>query len=556
MDGKLSLIRYIKNAITSSLENAVKEGKVALEEIPDVHVEIPKDSKNGDFSTNVAMQLAKIARMNPRALAEIVISGLEVSEDTIEKVEMAGAGFINFYVSPKWYQNELADILKYKDDYGKMTLETPKSINFEYVSANPTGPLHIGNARGGAVGDCIANIYKYCGWDVTKEFYINDAGNQILKFGESIGSRYMQLFDSNYPFPEDGYQGSYITDYATEYYELHGDSLVNATKEERNKALSDYALKIAVKKMKDDLLAYGIEYDVWYSETNLHESGEINDVIGVMTNNGATYEADDAVWFKATDYGCEKDEVLIRKNGIPTYYAADIAYHYDKFAKRNFDMAVNVWGADHHGHVKRMKEAMKAVLNTKEERLEVILMQLVQLKLGEEFVRLSKRKGQIVTLTDLVDEVGVDAARFMFNSLAPSTHMEFDLDLAIRQSNENPVFYVQYAHARMCSIIRNIGESTEGADLSLLKEKQETELLDKLASFSKEISDAAAEYDPSRMTKYATNLAGLFHSFYNSCRVKCEDVELMKARLALVEGARYVLKNTLGIIGVSAPEQM
>ncbi len=556
MDGKLSLIRYIKDSIALSLKNAVGEGKVMLENIPDVHVEIPKDVKNGDFSTNIAMQLAKLARMNPRALADIVISGLEVSEDIIEKVEMAGAGFINFYVSPKWYQNELSDILKYKDDYGKMKLDAPKSINFEYVSANPTGPLHIGNARGGAVGDCIANIYKYCGWDVTKEFYINDAGNQILKFGESIGSRYMQLFDESYPFPEDGYQGSYITDYAISYRDIHGDSLVNVSKEERNNALSDYALVIAVKKMKEDLLQYGIDYDVWFSELTLHESGAINDVIDVMTKNGATYEADDAVWFKATDYGCEKDEVLIRKNGIPTYYAADIAYHYDKFGKRNFDMAVNVWGADHHGHVKRMKEAMKAVMNTKEEKLEVILMQLVQLKLGEDFVRLSKRKGQIVTLTDLVDEVGVDAARFMFNSLAPSTHMEFDLDLAIRQSNENPVFYVQYAHARMCSIIRNIGESTDGADLSLLAEKQEKDLLDKLASFSKELSEAAAEFDPSRMTRYATNLAGLFHSFYNACRVKCEDENLMKARLALVEGARYVLKNTLGIIGVSAPEQM
>ncbi len=556
MDGKLSLIKYIRENIASSLKNAVDEGKVSLQEMPDIHVEIPKDAKNGDFSTNVAMQLAKLARMNPRALAEIVIGGMDLSEDIIEKVDMAGAGFINFYVSPKWYQDELADILKYKDDYGKMTLETPKSINFEYVSANPTGPLHIGNARGGAVGDCIANIYKYCGWDVTKEFYINDAGNQILKFGESIGARYMQIFDESYPFPEDGYQGEYIRDYALRYNELHGDSLVNLPKEERNSILSDYALVIAVAKMKEDLLQYGIDYDVWFSELTLHESGAINDVIEVMTKNGATYEADDAVWFKATDYGCEKDEVLIRKNGIPTYYAADIAYHYDKFAKRGFDMAVNVWGADHHGHVKRMKEAMKAVLNTKEEKLDVILMQLVQLRLGEEFVRLSKRKGNIVTLTDLVDEVGVDAARFMFNSLAPSTHMEFDLDLAIRQSNENPVFYVQYAHARMCSIIRNIGISTEGADLSLLVEKQEHDLMDKLAGFSRELSEAAAEFDPSKMTKYATSLAGLFHSFYNACRVKCEDENLMKARLALVEGARYVLKSTLGIIGVTAPEQM
>ncbi|MBE6038264.1 MAG: arginine--tRNA ligase [Anaerofustis stercorihominis] len=556
MDGKLSVISYIKENITKSIASAIDAGSISLEAVPNVHVEIPKDVKNGDFSSNAAMQLAKSARMNPRVLAQIIIDGLEIDENIIAKVEMAGAGFINFYVADQWYYNELRDVLKYKDDYGKMTLPEKKSINFEYVSANPTGPLHIGNARGGAVGDCISNIYTYCGWDVTREFYINDAGNQILKFGESIGARYMQLFDSSYPFPEDGYQGSYITDYAGAYFEKHGDSLLNLSKEERNKALSDYALEIAVAKMKEDLLAYGVDYDVWYSETSLHESGEINDVINVMTQNGATYEADDAVWFKATDYGCEKDEVLIRKNGIPTYYAADLAYHYDKFAKRKFDMAVNVWGADHHGHVKRMKEGMKALLNTKEEKLEVILMQLVQLKIGEDFVRLSKRKGQIVTLTDLIDEVGTDAARFMFNSLAPSTHMEFDLGLAIKQSNDNPVFYVQYAHARMCSIIRNINECTDGADLSLLKEKQEMELLDKLASFSKEISDAAAEFDPSRMTRYATSLAGLFHSFYNSCRVKCDDAELRKARLALVEGAKYVLKNTLTIIGVSAPEQM
>lgn len=558
MNGKLKIEQLVKDAVRQSVLSAMESGKITIEhsELPEVNVEVPKDEKFGDLSVNIAMQLAKRARMNPRNLAQIIIDGIATDNTYIDRIEIAGAGFINFYFACGWLHDELADILEKKQDYGRLTLPEPKSVNFEYVSANPTGPLHIGNARGGAVGDAIANIFEYAGYSVTKEFYVNDAGNQIVKFGQSIGARYMQLFDESYPFPEDGYQGEYIAEYARDYYKLHGDSLRDLSVTERGEALSRYALDIAVPKMKQDLADYGVDYDVWFFESSLHSSGAIGRAVEAMRERGAIFEQDGALWFRASEYGCEKDEVLIRQNGIPTYYAADIAYHYDKLAKRHFDRAIDVWGADHHGHVLRMKQAMKAILGTDEDRLDVILMQLVQLKMGEETIRLSKRKGNIVTLSDLVEEIGVDCARYMFNTTAPSTHMEFDLDLAVKQSNENPVFYVQYAHARMCAILRNIDVDFADADLTLLKEKQELALLRQLAAFSAEIVAAAEELDPSRMTRYAANLASLFHSFYNACRVKCDDLELCKARLALVCGSRYVLGNVLRIIGVNAPEQM
>ena len=555
MNGKLKLEQQIVELTQESLRRLQQAGTLPAGELPAVQAEVPKDERFGDISVNTAMQLAKKAGMNPRELAQRIIDNLELEGTYVVKTDIAGPGFTNFTLSPQWLWDELSQILREQGEYGKITLTEPKSINVEYVSANPTGPLHIGNARGGAIGDVMANIYKWAGWNSVKEFYLNDAGNQIIKFGESLSARYMQLFEPDYPFPADGYQGEDVKALAQRYREENGDALRDADKQSREETLVDYALAINVGNMKRDLMAYGIHYDKWFSELTLHQSGAINDIIKVMSDRGATYEKDGALWFKATDYNCEKDEVLIRQNGVPTYYAADIAYHYDKLVVRGFDLAVDVWGADHHGHVHRVQMALAAA-GIDPKRLKVILMQLVHLVEGEETIRMSKRKGQIVTLSDLIGEVGTDAARFIFNSYNPSTHMDFDLSLAIRQSNENPVFYVQYAYARMKSILRNVSSSVKNANLTLLQDKAELALLKKMADFSKEIAYAARDFDPSRMTKYALDLAAHLHSFYNACRVKCDDEALTAARLALVEGCAYVMKNTLNILGVSAPEQM
>lgn len=555
MNGKLNIEQEIIKITDAALKAAIDSGEINFDELPAVQIEVPKDEKFGDFSVNIAMQLAKKAGMNPRTLAGILIEKMDLKATYITKAEIAGPGFINFFLDDQWLYDELAAIIRQKNDYGKIILKEPKSINVEYVSANPTGPLHIGNARGGAIGDVLANIYHWAGWNVAKEFYLNDAGNQIIKFGESLSSRYMQLFDSAYPFPADGYQGEDIKSLAAEYKDKHGDSLVNCKAEEREKILTEYGLKINIENMKTALNKYGIRYDVWFSESSLHNSDAIDNIINILSKNGATYEKDGALWFKATDYGCEKDEVLLRNNGIPTYYTADIAYHYNKLMIRKFDLSVNVWGADHHGHVHRLKMALKAA-GIDPERLKVILMQLVHVVRGDETVRLSKRKGEIITLSDLIDEVSVDAARFIFNYYNANTHMDFDLDLAVKESNENPVFYVQYAHARIKSILRNVQCDDKHADYTLLKDKTEIALIKKMAEFSKEIITAARDLDPSRITKYAYDLATHFHSFYNACRVICDDKNLMRARIDLVTACGYLLKNALNILGVNAPEQM
>jgi arginyl-tRNA synthetase len=544
----------IEALITDILSNAYKK---AAGEAPafSVQIEVPKDVKFGDFSSNIAMQHAKKAGMPPRALAEEIVANADISGGYIEKIEIAGPGFINLHLNDTWLYEEAALILSLADGYGKMQPDKPKRINVEFVSANPTGPLHIGNARGGAVGDVLANVYAWAGWQCEKEFYLNDAGNQIVKFGQSLSARYMQLFDEGYPFPEDGYCGDDLKRIVSDYYDIFSDKLRTADEAARAAELTDFGLKINTDNMQNVLKEYGITYDTWFRESDLHNSDAIEKTVAILKENGATYESDGALWFRATDYGCEKDEVLVRQNGIPTYYLADIAYHYNKLAVRKFDLAIDVWGADHHGHVQRMKMGLKAA-GIAPERLQVVLMQLVHLVRGDEAVRMSKRKGEIVTLDELIGEVSVDAARFIFNSYAPSTHMDFDMDLAVRQSNENPVFYVQYAYARMCSILRGFTPERTQPDFSLLAEKQELALLRKMADFSTEIALSAEELDPSRMTRYAYDLASLFHSFYNACRVKSDDESLACARYHLLKACSYVLKNTLAILGVHAPEQM
>ena len=553
LNGKLELENKIKTCLYTALtELAAQNGKQMPSDF-DMEMEVPKDTSFGDLSTNTAMKLAKAFQMNPRALAEELLSRAG-DIPYVEESSVAGPGFINFRVSHRFLEEELAEILVKREDYGTLILDEPKTVDVEFVSANPTGPLHIGNARGGAIGDVIANIFRKAGWNVTKEFYLNDAGNQVVKFGESLYARFMQQDDPDYPMPENAYLGDDITRQAKAFRELN-PGCEKWDRQELNEKMCAYSLEANIDNMHKVLSRYGIDYDVWFRESGLHEKGLINDAIAMLREHDAVYEKDGALWFRATDYDCEKDEVLVRSNGIPTYYAADIAYHLNKLVTRGFDQSVNVWGADHHGHVHRLKMALKAC-GLDPARLDIILMQLVHLVRGNESVRLSKRRGDAVTLDELLSEVPVDAVRYIFNTSTPNSHMEFDLDLAVKQSNDNPVFYVQYAHARICSILRNIQYTDTKADYSLLTDKTETALMMKMTDFSHEVMKALDEYDPSKITKYAFDLASLLHSFYNVCRVKNDDPALQNARLDLVTACGCVLRSALGILGVSAPSEM
>lgn len=551
----------IKDVVLKALNEAKKEGLLNFESIQDVEVEEPKEKQHGDLATNFAMVMAREAKMAPRKIAEIIASKMNTSGTFIEKVEVAGPGFINFFLNQNFLIETLKLIHKRGKDYGRVNLGKGKKVQVEFVSANPTGPMHMGNARGGAIGDVLASILDYAGYNVSREFYINDAGNQIEKFGYSLEARYLQLLGIDAEVPEGGYHGEDIIDRAKEFLEIHGDKYKDVPSEERRKALIEYGLKKNIEKMKEDLVLYGIEYDVWFSEQSLYDSGEVYKVIEELTEKGYTYEKDGALWFKMTLFGAEKDDVLVRSNGVPTYLASDIAYHKNKFVTRGFDWVINVWGADHHGHVAPMKGAMKA-LGIDPSRLDVVLMQLVKLIEGGQVVRMSKRTGKMITLRDLIEEVGKDAARFFFNMRSPDSPIEFDLDLAKQQTNENPVFYVQYAHARICSIIRQLEEmgvkieNIEDVDLGLLKEEEEVDLIKKLAYFPEEITIAAKTLAPHRITRYVIDVASLFHSFYNSHRVKGAEENLMKARFALILAVKTVLKNALDILKVTAPERM
>ncbi len=558
-----NLRQQIRDTVEKALAKSIKGGELPEMEIPYIAVETPKEKDHGDFSTNVAMQVTRLAKKPPRQMAEIILKNLETEGTYIEKTECAGPGFINFYLKNAWLYDALKLITHEGADFGRINIGDGQKVMVEFVSANPTGPLHMGNARGGALGDCIASVLQAAGYDVTREFYVNDAGNQIEKFGISLEARYIQLLQGEdaVAFPEDGYQGEDIIDHMKDYIAQNGDKLLEAEAAEKRRTLVDFALPRNLERIRSGLESYGIKYDVWFSEQSLYDSGELNETLDYLRENGYTTEKEGAEWFKATDFGVEKDEVLVRNNGLPTYFASDIAYHRNKFRKRKFDRVINLLGADHHGHVARMKAGVQA-LGVDPGKLDIVLFQLVRLYRNGEIARMSKRTGRSISLTDLLEEVGRDAARFIFNTKASGSHLDFDLDLAVRQSNDNPVFYVQYAHARICSMLRLLeseGITVPGAgevELTELSAKEELELIKKLAEYPDEIRISAQTLEPSRLTRYVTDVASLFHSFYTVCRVKGEREELMKARLLLVDCTRTVIRNVLGILSISAPERM
>lgn len=570
----------LSELLLNALGHAVGEGELPAEPIPAYTIQIPADKSHGDFAANIAMVSARAFKMPPRKIAEAIVKHLVLDGSYFERAEIAGAGFINLFLSHRWFEDAVLAVAEEGENYGRSDYGKGRKVMVEFVSANPTGPMHIGNARGGVIGDSLAAVLDHAGYDVTKEFYVNDAGNQINKFALSLEVRYLQLYkgEQAVPLPEDAYHGADIIEHAKAFAAIHGDSFLDKPEEERRKALVDYALPLNIAGIKRDLSRYGIEYDVWFKESTLHQSGAVQQAIDKLTERGYTYEKDGAVWYKNADILREqllaqgkseaeiekldlKDDVLVRANGTPTYFAADIAYHYNKFAVRGFDKVINIWGADHHGHVARLKGAMDAI-GLDGNKLDVVLMQLVRLMRDGETVRVSKRTGKSLTLTDLLDEVPVDAARFFFNLREASSHFDFDLGLAVEQSSQNPVYYVQYAHARICSILSNLAaegiapEAPARARLALLTAPEEIELIRFLAGYPNEIIEAAKNYDPSRMTRYAMDLAALFHKFYNACRVKCDQADLMQARLALCLAVKTVLSNLLHMLHITAPVTM
>lgn len=550
----------IKDLIVAALESAKAEDLINYEKVPEFQIEKPKEESHGDFACNIAMLLAKQARMAPRKIAELIVQKFKVEAmPIIENIEVAGSGFINFHFKIDWLYEIPAVVLKMGADYGRNE-DKHKKIQVEFVSANPTGNLHMGNARGGAIGDTLANILGRAGYQVEREFYINDAGNQMDKYAESLEARYLQLLDQIVTFPEDGYAGQDVLDTVKNIISEYKEQLLDIPSSERKKILLEYALKEKLIFIRATLGRFGINYDHWFSEKTLHETGKVNEAINLLKEKGLAYEAEDALWFKSTAFGDEKDEVLIRANSMPTYFASDIAYHMDKF-NRGFDRVINIWGADHHGHVSRMKGAV-AALGVDPERLEILLMQLVRLYRTGEIVRMSKRTGTTVSLDELIDEVGVDAARFFFVMRNPDSHLDFDLVLAKKESQDNPVYYVQYAHARISSIFKQAEQvnvkmnKVEDINVSLLIEKEELALLKKIAEFPEEIAVSARNMAPHRIARYVLELAALFHSFYNNHRVIIENEELLQARLLLMDTCRICIKNSLDILGVSAPEKM
>lgn len=561
MSGLVEEVRSkLAEALKGALAAARRSGAIRVDEIPDFTVEVPREKDHGDFATNLAMLLAKPARMAPRKAAEALIQHFSLAGSWVERVEIAGPGFINFYLDPAWVYQVLPDILHAGRDYGRLELGRGKKVQVEFVSANPTGLLHMGNARGAALGDSIAAILDFAGYEVSREYYINDAGNQIENFGLSLEARYLQLFGRDIAVPEGGYHGEDILASARAFRDINGDSYLERDAAERRAALVKFALEEKLGHIKRVLNDFGVKYDVWFSEQSLHDTGMVQKTLDFLKDRGFLYENEEALWFKATEFGLEKDEVLVRSNGLPTYFAADIAYHWNKF-QRGFDWVINIWGADHHGHVPRMKGAVSA-LGYDPAALDVVIMQLVRLYKGGELVRMSKRSGQFVTLEELVEEVGRDAARYFFVMRSADSHLDFDLDLARAETNENPVYYIQYAYARICSIFRQLAE--QGGSLpdpgkvnySLLKEEPELALARKLADFPGEVASAAGGLAPQRIARYLHELAGLLHSFYNSHRVITSDQALTAARLVLMDATRITLKNALGLLGLTAPERM
>ena len=551
----------LRNIIENAIKSAIACGDLIEADIPDFIIEKPANKANGDFSSNAAMAGARAFKKAPRMIAEAIVSKIDLADTLFEKVEIAGPGFLNFYLSQRYYAEILKDVFACGDDYGKSDFGQGKRVLVEFVSANPTGPMHIGNARGGAIGDCLASVLDWAGYEVNREFYVNDAGNQIEKFATSLEIRYLQHYDDSIEMPEDAYHGADIVNHAESYIAEFGDRLVNVPSEERRKALVDYALPKNIAGLERDLGRYRITYDKWFRESTLHNDGSVNEVINALKEKGVTYEQDGALWFKASEFGNDKDIVLIRANGLPTYIVPDIAYHYNKLVTRGYDKAIDVLGADHHGYVPRMKAALTA-LGLDADRLDIVIMQMVRLVRDGETIKLSKRSGKAITLNTLIDEVPLDAARFFFNLREPNSHFDFDLELAAKQSSENPVYYVQYAHARICSIIRKALEqgvelrTPTDDELLLLNSEEEKDLIRHLSALTDEIISAAKAYDPAKITHYVIELATLFHKFYNAQRVMVDDESLMQARLYLCTAVKDTIKNILTMLKITTPEVM
>ena len=564
----------------AAYQAAVADGTLPQAEVKTAPVEIPKDTANGDFTTTFALAASKALRQPPRNIAQALLDHMDLAGSYFASAEIAGPGFLNFRLNDSWDAAVCEAVESEGAGYGTADHLKGQKIMVEFVSANPTGPMHMGNARGGVLGDTLASVLAACGADVTREFYVNDAGHQIDKFAHSIEARYLQIIrgEDAVPFPEDGYQGEDIKDLARAYYEKNGDKLVDVPEAERQETLAQFGLSINLPKMKTDLERYKIHYDNWFYESSLHESGYVKETVDLLAERGWTYEKDGALWLRTADILRDhyrrqgkkeadiekldlKDDVLRRANGFYTYFAADIAYHRNKFAVRGFDKVINIWGADHHGHVARLKGALDALGLNGSERLDIVLMQLVKLLRDGEVVRMSKRTGKAISLSDLLDEVSVDAARWYFNA-KPDTQMEFDLGLAVREDSENPIYYVEYAHARICSLLRALAEEgvsvprQADVDRSLLFGEAERALLKQIAQFCEEIKLAARDYDPSHINRYLQELAGCFHRFYTACRIKGEEPAVQAARLKLADETRIVLKNGLKLIGVDAPEKM
>lgn len=575
--------QQVKETVMNALGRLVAEGKIEAVPLPAFNVERPADVSHGDFSCNAAMASAKALKNNPRAIGQMIADAAILDGTVFEKIEVAGPGFLNFFISPIWFNETVGEVISSGSDYGKTELGKGKRVLVEFVSANPTGPMHIGNARGGALGDSLSSVLQFAGYDVEREFYVNDAGNQIEKFGKSLSIRYMQIADGNkadviasfddddvcrkifedeenFPMPEDVYKGVDIIEHAYNFYKINGDKFVSADEESRKSALVEYALPLNIDGLEKDLKKYRIVYDTWFRESSLHKSGAVKQIVDMLTEKGQTYEKDGAIWFKASDFGDDQDRVLVRANGIPTYFVPDIAYHYNKLVTRGFDKAIDILGADHHGYIARMKAALTA-LGVDANKLDIVIMQMVMLVRNGETVKLSKRSGKAITLSTLLDEVPIDAARFFFNLRDPNTHLEFDLELAIEESSNNPVFYVQYAHARICSILRRMEEDGTGYKNIPLTELNfnhpaELALIRHIAALPNCINEAAKDYNPSKITKYLCDLAQLFHKFYDNCKIKGEEENILQSRLSLCVATKTVFKNLLDLLKVDAPEKM
>lgn len=575
--------QQVKETVMNALGRLVAEGKIEAVPLPAFNVERPADVSHGDFSCNAAMASAKALKNNPRAIGQMIADAAILDGTVFEKIEVAGPGFLNFFISPIWFNETVGEVISSGSDYGKTELGKGKRVLVEFVSANPTGPMHIGNARGGALGDSLSSVLQFAGYDVEREFYVNDAGNQIEKFGKSLSIRYMQIADGNkadviasfgdddvcrkifedeenFPMPEDVYKGVDIIEHAYNFYKINGDKFVSADEESRKSALVEYALPLNIDGLEKDLKKYRIVYDTWFRESSLHKSDAVKQIVDMLTEKGQTYEKDGAIWFKASDFGDDQDRVLVRANGIPTYFVPDIAYHYNKLVTRDFDKAIDILGADHHGYIARMKAALTA-LGVDANKLDIVIMQMVMLVRNGETVKLSKRSGKAITLSTLLDEVPIDAARFFFNLRDPNTHLEFDLELAIEESSNNPVFYVQYAHARICSILRRMEEDGTGYKNIPLTELNfnhpaELALIRHIAALPNCINEAAKDYNPSKITKYLCDLAQLFHKFYDNCKIKGEEENILQSRLSLCVATKTVFKNLLDLLKVDAPEKM